>query len=177
MIEKATQARPYAKAVFALAEQGQSHEKWAKNLKALSFIVMKTRDLLKARSILFYEIQPFFLETILPQISDSFFKNFLLVLAENKRLSVLPEIAVLYESMWMVSRNTIQVDFFTPTAIEKKQQEKYKKLLEKQFSKTAEMAYHVDENLLGGFWAKAGNNVINGSVPGFLTDLKVAMGG
>ncbi len=175
MTEKATLARPYAKALFSLAEQRNMHQPWQELLDVWSSVVFQVRELLKNKSVTVAAASKLIVDALEP--TDPLLKNFLLVLQHQKRLMVLPEIVNLYTEMRLQAQNAMQVDLYSPVEVTAAQQKKYQKMLEQRFSKTAEMTYHLDEKLLGGFVARVGCDVVDGSVPGFLKNLKLAMGG
>ena len=78
--------------------------------------------------------------------------------------------------MQLDAENRIEVQFESPVSLDEQQRAAYKKRLEKYFVRKVTMACATNTNLLGGFFAQAGNFVIDGSIRGSLTNLKMAMG-
>lgn len=99
MAEFATIARPYAKALFSLAQEKNQIESWLGELKELAAVVQDEKV------IAFIE-QPETgasekAETLkgLVGIKNVELANFITVLAEQKRLLVLPEIYAQYQDL------------------------------------------------------------------------------
>ncbi len=179
MAEKNTLARPYAKAAFEFASQTTTFAEWSTVLNVLALIANDPRvvELLKDRSIPVTVIVDFF-----KGISENFVEknehycNFIAILAQQNRLKVLPEIRKLYEEMRANAEKTAEVHFVTAISLNEAEREMFKKMLEQYLSRTVIMHPAVDKSLLGGYVATSGNYVIDGSVRGYLTNLKETMG-
>lgn len=177
MAERMTIARPYARAVFEIATQTNAREEWSIALQALSMIVEhpKTLALLKNNAIPVEDLAGFF-QAVGERYMDDRVRPFIAILAEAKRLIFLPEISVLYQRMRQEAENTLNVDFISAIELDDAQKASFQTALESYFLKNVQMQYSVDASLLGGFLAKAGNDVIDGSLRGRLTELKKVMG-
>src|SRR6185437_12070085 len=132
-----TIARPYAKAVFEIADQSRIYEKWSQILRLLAMVSENPQMhvLLRDRTIPWQEMADFFL-SIFEKGLDEVARNFVLVLAYYKRLAVLPEIRSLYEAMRAEKENTIAVQLISPMVLDEGEREKFKGLLEKYFFRT-----------------------------------------
>lgn len=177
MTEKMTIARPYAKAVFECATESQKIAEWAEALWVLSAVAKdkQVNTLLREDAISLQEIVELFLAVCKSSLGEPLY-NFIVLLAQRKRLKILPEIELLYKKLQLDADNRIEVQFEAPVSLDKSQEEAYQKLLEKYFARKVTMACAINTSLLGGFLAKAGNFVIDGSIRGSLTNLKMAMG-
>lgn len=177
MIEKMTLARPYARAIFEIADQNRTQEKWLRVLENLAVISENSivSSLLKDRTISGQDMAKIFIE-ISKKFLDDFSRNFILTLASHKRLELLPEIKVLYQKMCAEKENKVAVQFLSAIPLAEEQQRSFKELLEKYWAKTVEIHYEIDNNLIGGFVAKAGNYIIDASLKRQLANLKEAMG-
>jgi F-type H+-transporting ATPase subunit delta len=177
MAEKMTIARPYAKAVFEHATESQKIAEWAQALRVLSAVAKDNQinALLREDAISKQEMVELFLLVCKSSLGKPLF-NFIALLVKRKRLTILPEIELLYKKMQLDSENRIEVQFEAPVSLEQNQKEAYQKILEKYFARKVTMACTINKSLLGGFLAKAGNFVIDGSIRGSLTNLKMAMG-
>ncbi len=177
MAEKMTVARPYAKAVFEYATKSQKIAEWAYVLGILSVVAQNQQvtALLRADTISMMEIVELFLAVCKSNLGIPL-RNFILILAQKKRLKILPEIEFLYKKMQLDAENKVEVQFEAPVLLDKHQEAAYQKILEQYFARKVIMVCAINQELLGGFLAKAGNFVIDGSIHGSLTNLKVAMG-
>lgn len=179
MLENRSLSRPYAKAIFEIAKANDTYQKWSENLQVLSFILQNKAviSLLKEGALSVTELETFFFE-ILEKLNhlDEPLKNLIRILVEGKRLELLPDIFSLYEELRMEALGLIPVDLKTATAISEEEKKKFEAELKKYLSRTAILNCEVDKSLIGGFFAEAGNYIIDGSVRGYLNNLKQEMG-
>jgi len=177
MSDRRTLARPYAKAIFEIARSSKDYQKWSRLLQVLDLIASnkQVKILLRDKTLAAERIIKFFLE-VCGKFLDEPAKNLVSILAYRRRLEVLPEIAALFQEMRNEAENTIEVEFASSIAIDENEKEKFKKILENTFSRSVTMKCVVDKSLFGGFLARAGNYVIDNSLKGFLTELKLAIG-
>ena len=96
MIEYATVARPYAKAVFELAQEKEQFDLWLGGLEQLAWLVQqpKVASLIGSVDLNDSEkaLQLVKLLDGCEAVRSAEFKNFINVAAAEKRLAVLPEI-------------------------------------------------------------------------------------
>jgi len=177
MAEKRTLARPYAKALYEVARHHNTEDYWEKVLSLLVNIVkdLQTQLLLRDKSLPFQKVAQFFIEIAGSALNDKA-QNLIFLLAKRRRLHILPEILSLYHENRNDAENIIEVEFRAPIELDTRQREAYKKILETHFSRTVKMHCKIDDTLMGGFLARAGNFVIDNTVRGTLTELKEAIG-
>ena len=96
MAEFATIARPYAKALFGLAQEKKQIESWLGELKNLSAVVRQEKVISLIEQPETDTSEKARLLTDLVGLKDDSLKNFVTVLAEQKRLPILPEVYVQY---------------------------------------------------------------------------------
>ena len=96
MAEFATIARPYAKALFGVAQEQNQIESWLGGLKQLATAVQqpKVAALIEQPESTSAEKALMLIELV--GLGDAKLKNFVSILAEQKRLLVLPEIYAQY---------------------------------------------------------------------------------
>ena len=86
------------------------------------------------------------------------------LLAENDRLTVLPEIAAQFDALKADAENKVNVTVTAATAVDKTLAEQIKKALEAKLGRTVELSLAVDPSLIGGAIIQADDMVIDGSV-------------
>ena len=86
--------------------------------------------------------------------------------------SVAPQISRLYEDHKADAEGYVDVDVKTAYSFTKEEQKKFASTLEKTLAKKVRMNVSVDKSLIGGFLAKAGDRVIDGSVKGRLQHMQ-----
>jgi F-type H+-transporting ATPase subunit delta len=101
--------------------------------------------------------------------------RFILLMVENMRLELLPEIVESMPEVWNEKKgvSTFEVASVVPLSDEqkKKLQEKLMKLEKRQVS----LKYRIDPELIAGLWIKNGNIVYDVSLKGSLVCLKDKM--
>ncbi len=172
MSELATLARPYAVAVFKRAKETDSAKTWSKNL---AFLAAVLSDKSISGVIDDPKIGKSALSTLLLDICegqlDQEGSNFLKLLIENNRLSLIVAIATIFETYKAEDEGSIDVDVSTAFAFTKESKQSFNATLEKAFGKKINMKIAVDSSLIGGVLVRAGDQVIDGSVRGQLQQL------
>lgn len=177
MLEKMTLARPYAKAIFTLATQKKQQSQWLQTLQIFAEISEspKMQRLIRDSSLPPESIASGF-EEIFPLPLDQEGKNLLNLLALKKRLWVLPQIAVYYEKLCDEANQILPVEFMSVISLTDRQKKEFSDSLSKRFKKVIQMETKIDPSLIAGFWIRAGDQVIDGSIRGHLEQLKASMG-
>lgn len=172
MSERVTIARPYAKAAFVLARDARQLPHWSDviNLSASVVADERVHPLLNNP-----HVQPVQLVDFICDIGgaafDSQARNFLGVLAENHRLSYLPEIAQLFAKMRADYERIVDVTVSSAVELSAEQQQRFAAALAKRFDREIRLHTRIDSNLLGGAVVQADDLVIDGSVRGGLAQL------
>jgi F-type H+-transporting ATPase subunit delta len=172
MSDLATLARPYAEAVFKRAKEAKASDKWSEML-AFVALVMQDKDLValvKNPKVTEDQIVGLILE-ISPGMLDKEGENFVKLLAQYDRLLLAPEIAILYENYKAEDEGYVDVDVSSAFALTKEEEKKLTASLTKTLNKTVRLNTDVDKTLIGGFLARAGDIVIDGSIKGQLQQL------
>ncbi len=172
MAELATLARPYAEAVFKRAKQTDSASAWSQSLLFLTRVVEDQRlSQIIANPIVSKDSKiSIMLDICQDQIQDEA-KNLLKLLVENGKLQLLPEIVALFEQYKADDEGYVNVDLYSAFSLTKAEQTKYIATLEKVLNKKVNATVSVDNALIGGILARAGDKVIDGSIRGQLQQL------
>ena len=172
MAERATIARPYAKAAFEYARDAGGFADWSRGLKTAAEIVADPRLAALTKSPQWSQAD---LVSIITDVAgtalDPAMKNFVRVLAENHRLLLLPEIAAHYEEFRSAVENTVDVEVVSAVKLDAAQSDKLSAALTKRLKRNVRMKNSVDATLLGGAVLRAGDLVIDGSLKGRLERL------
>ncbi|MBN8261981.1 MAG: F0F1 ATP synthase subunit delta, partial [Xanthomonadales bacterium] len=103
------------------------------------------------------------------------FGNFLGLLFDNRRLSLLPEIAGLYDELRFEAERVVKAKVTSAAALPAAELETIKAALRKRFGREVDVEASVDESLIGGAVIDAGDVVIDGSLKGKLGRLQAAL--
>lgn len=176
MAELTTLARPYAKAVFAEASEKGALDAWSSDLAALAAFAADANmaKVLVHPSLTAQQQAQALIDVCGDKLNDAA-KNLVAVLAENKRLPLLPEIAALYEEFKAQLQNTVDVVVTSAFELSSEQADKLAQALKAKLQCDVRLTSEVDESLIGGAIIRAGDLVIDGSVTGKLSKLAEAM--
>ena len=176
MAELATLARPYANAVFEVAKQEDRLDLWSRSLAVL------------VRTLQEPEIQPLIaspihspakkaiaLTDILGDRLSESVRRLVHVLAENRRLELLPEIQEGFEAKLEEEQRTLTVEITTAVDLTDEEKKQFTDTLQQRFQRDISLATLVDSTVLGGALIRAGDTVLDGTVRGKLEKLRNQM--
>ena len=117
MAERATIARPYAKAAFEYARDANATAAWSLGLKVAAEIVADQRvtPLTKSPRLGAADLVSLIADVAGANLNAPM-QNFVRILAENHRLLLLPEIAAHYEALRSEVENTVDVEVISAVA-------------------------------------------------------------
>ena len=98
-------------------------------------------------------------------------KNFLVVLSENRRLQLLPEISHQFDILKANREKAIDVEVTAALELDADQQQMLSDALSAKLERKVNMQVRLDKSLLGGAVIRAGDTVIDGSIRGRLAKL------
>jgi F-type H+-transporting ATPase subunit delta len=176
MAEPTTIARPYAEAVFKLAEQGATLDRWSQDLARMAAFAghPEVISLLGDPNLTDKQRVQLLFDVTGGEVSNEV-RNFVEVLAENGRLVLLPEIQKRFEEY----KNDVQgvVDAYIESAypLEGTQLQTLIGDLERRFRRRINPHVNVDDSLIGGVKVVVGDTVIDGSIRGKLAGMSAAL--
>lgn len=174
MSQTLTLARPYARAVFSMARAQQRLPQWSSMLGFAARAVAEP----SVQAILGNpSLQPQALvEVLVPQGDvDPLFSQFLSVLAENRRLAVLPEIAGMFDLLRAEDERIVKATITSATPLSEGDVASLRASLVKRFGREVEVSTAIDPALIGGAVIDAGDVVIDGSLKTKLARLGAAL--
>jgi F-type H+-transporting ATPase subunit delta len=170
--DRATIARPYARAAFAYAREANAFAAWSKLLGAAA---EGARDARVSRLIGNPHVTSDALVDLLgglsKQAAGEHGRNFLRALAENRRLALLPHIAEQFERLRAEVEGVVDVEVIAAREIAAPQRKRLESALAKRLGREVRMHTRIDESLIGGAIVRAGDLVIDGSLKGRLERL------
>ena len=167
-----TLARPYAKAAFDLADANNATGSWNDMLALASSLVSEESmaNLLQSPEVNGRQIVKI-LSDIAGESFDDRFRDYLSVLAENKRFPLLPEIAELYQTLREEADKLLRVKVVSAFALDEGQANRLKEALSRRFEREILLESEVDSSIIGGAIVYAGGQVIDGSLKDRLSKL------
>jgi F-type H+-transporting ATPase subunit delta len=172
MAEILTIARPYAHAAFLFADSHQALKEWSGMLEFLAVVAAdpEMTELIENPRLTETQIAELFIGIGADRLDENC-HNFIRLLAENRRLKLLPEIAALFEIQRRDAEQSIRAELITAFPVTAAQQAAVTAALKQRLGREIELECITDATLLGGAIIRAGDLVIDGSVRGKLERL------
>jgi F-type H+-transporting ATPase subunit delta len=176
MAEPSTVARPYAEAVFKLGEASGALAEWSEMLAALAAIASeeRVRAAMKDPKLSAAQVAGLFISILSGRLSAEG-ENLVRVLAENRRLELLPEIRAQYEALKNQREGVVEAEVQSAFDLSGAQVSDLVSRLEKKFGRKVKAKLTLDKELIGGVRVILGDKVIDGSARAQLAALENAL--
>lgn len=177
MAELSTVARPYAEALFSVAQgSGQPLDAWLASTEELANLMAHPQVAEVVGDPNLDHAQVFglltgMLKAPLPETGG----NFLKLLIENQRLAVLPEVAVQFRRLKNSAEGVADCLIETAFPLSDAQVAELVTSLAAKFGRRLKPEVRVNAELIGGVRATVGDQVLDGSVRARLTDMQTAL--
>lgn len=175
MSELTTIARPYAKAAFEYAVENKVIDQWQ---QMLSFAA----EVSKNATMKSYMTGSVAAETLASLVNsvcgdqlDQHGQNLINILAENKRLQVLPDISLMFNAFKDEFEKIVDVELTSAVKLTAQQKKDVSASLEKRLQRKVKLNCNVDPALVAGMVIRAADTVIDGSVRSKLNRLEDAL--
>ena len=171
-------AARYAAALFGLADEQDDIPALEKNVGILKQAIDESADFntLISSPIYSRDQQQVAIVAIAKKLSlIGIMTNTLALMAEKRRLFVVPTFLSVLEDLIAASKNEIIAEVVSAKALTKVQLDKLAKSLKSNFSKDIKISAAVDETLIGGMIVKVGSRMIDTSIKAKLNSLQNVM--
>ncbi len=167
MADLQTLARPYARAAFAHA-QSESVEQWSEALGRLAQALEddSVRAVISTPQVRIEQLVELF--GAVSGVENANVRNFLSLLAEYRRLPLLPQIAEQFAELRAASEQRLDATVVAAMPVDDAQGAALQAALEKKLNRKVTLSFQEDPSLIGGVVIKSGDMVIDGSVSGEL---------
>ena len=173
MAENTTLARPYARAAFEAAQKDPDGlKRWSDMLAFVASVAADpgVQSLLGSPEHDTNFKAGLFLDVAGDRLNQEG-SNFVKLLAENRRLAILPEIHEVFEELRADAEKTVEAEVISAYKVNAAQQKKIAEALSKRLNREVVLNCRVDKSLIGGAVIRAGDLVIDGSARGKLAQL------
>ena len=170
----------YATALFELAEEEKQLDRVAQDLADLAHMIDTSPDLrrLVRSPVISRDDQGRAMAEILNKAGMSeLVRNFVGVIARNRRLFALPSMIAAYRSLLAARRGEATAEVVSARALTKKQLEAIAGQLKKTVGTKVAVSTRIDAGLLGGLVVKVGSRMFDSSLRTKLQRLRFAMKG
>lgn len=176
MSEITTIARPYARAVFELAQSKGRLEEWSAQLAFLAAAIRdpSLRALIESPRYTKQQRADLVIKVGEGRLDEEG-ANLVRLLAENDKLTVLPEIAGLYELHRAEAEGSVEAEVTSAFPMSDAELDRLAAGLKRRLGREVRIKNKVDESLLGGALIQVGDMVIDGSIRGRLERMAAAL--
>ncbi len=168
-------AKRYAQAVFSLAKERRTLDRWLDDLARLN-------DLMSDPRAAEYLVSPAVAEADKLKLVDSVLaaaqpeaRNLAHMLIKNRRVAIIPDIAQLYGAAVLEERGIAIAEVTTAEPLGPREQEMVRAQLSRLVGKTVQLRTHTDPSIIGGVIARVGDQLIDGSVINQLRRLRARL--
>jgi F-type H+-transporting ATPase subunit delta len=176
MAEASTIARPYAEAVFKLADAQGKLAEWSGVLANIAAVAADERIQVAVAdpNLPAAKIAGLIISVLTGKLSGDA-ENLVRVLAENGRLDVLAEMRTQYEILRNEREGVVEAEVHTAFDLEDAQLADLVARLEKKTGRKVKATVRLDKNLIAGVKVVLGDKVIDGSARAQLGALENAL--
>lgn len=176
MADMSTVARPYARAIFELAEGQGALDAWAGRLEFWSAVAANPEMSKRlADPSVTRQQQTEMFEACVADGNDDQGRNVIRLLVENDRLALLPQIYALYEGFRADAQGEIEATVRTAYELTDAQQSNLIDALSKRLERKVRLNVVIDKEVIGGAIVQAGDLVIDGSLRGRVEKMQHAV--
>jgi F-type H+-transporting ATPase subunit delta len=177
MAELSTLARPYAEAVFRLAKTSGDRKAWSDRLSKVGQVVgdPQMRTLIADPNVSAAQVADLIVSILGDSLGDNKGVNFIKVLAENNRLTLLPEIEAQFEALKADAEGVVEAKISSAQEMSNAQVNDLVGALKKKYGRDVQVSVSVDATLIGGVVLAIGDRVIDGSVRGRLEKMAFSL--
>lgn len=164
MAEATSLARPYAKAVFELAQEKGAFNDWSERLQALAQVTENetVRQAIATPSVDKSQLVDAILAAAGSEDEET--RNLVALLAENGRLTAVSEMAEQFDALRAEAEKITQAEVVSATELSDSQRDAIAARLKEKLGTEVTLSTSIDESLIGGAIVRAGDLVIDGSV-------------
>ena len=176
MAETSTLARPYAEAAFRIADASATLARWSDMLADLAKVVADPAiaAALRDPNVSAPKAAGLFIQVLAGRLTGEA-ENLVRVLAENRRLDVLPEVVAQYEILKNQREGVVEAQVISAFPLDDAQLAELVSRLEKMTGKRVKAEVSMDRELIAGVRVVVGDKVIDGSARAQLVALEAAL--
>lgn len=176
MAEAITIARPYAEAVFKSAQAKNTVKAWSEMLQYAAAVSNEAQvtALIGNPSVSAKQLAEIFLTICKNKLNDEG-RSLVMLMAENGRLDVLPQVSQLFEQLKSQYEGILDANIVSAFAMNDGQLKKLIANLEQKFKHKINARVSIDPELIGGVKVEIGDEILDTSVRGKLEAMAVAL--
>ncbi|MCK5396235.1 MAG: F0F1 ATP synthase subunit delta [Gammaproteobacteria bacterium] len=177
MSDFTTAARPYANAVFDLANETSTLDSWGDALANLAAVVSDAQmsELLDNPETGKTQKGELLLQVLGDKLNQQQ-QNLVKLMAENGRLKIMPDVGEQFEVARAKAENKIEAEVISAFELTAEQTSELVTTLKNKLGCDVTLTTTIDESLIGGVVIKAGDTIIDASMKSQLDSLALSLG-
>jgi F-type H+-transporting ATPase subunit delta len=168
-------AKRYAQAVFELAKERGTLDRWLDDLALLSDLMSDDRAAAFFASPSVSEADKLKLVDEALANAQPEARNLAHILVQRRRMAIIPDLAQLYGAAVLDERGIAIAEVTTADPLGSREQEMVRDQLGRLVGKTIQLRLHTDPSIIGGVVARVGDQLIDGSVVNQLRRLRARL--
>ena len=176
MADNASLARPYAKALFELAQETSAFDSWSSSLTLIS-AVADNEDFTALSNdprVSADQLTQLLTDVCKDQLPEGG-ANFISLLVQNNRLTAVADIEAQFNELVAKAQQAVTAQVQTAIALSDEQKASLSSALEKRLGLKVSLEETIVPELIGGAIVKAGDLVIDGSAKGRIEKLATTL--
>jgi F-type H+-transporting ATPase subunit delta len=172
-------ATPYAQALMSVAQSNNLTEAFGNDARAIVGLLSESKDLgaFFDNPFVKTDSKKSVIGRILSDDTNPFFRNFLMLLVDRKRISFLEPILKQYLSLLRDLNQTVLAEVISAVPLNDAQKQAVReKVIAMTNAREVELEEKVNSDLIGGVIIKVGSQVIDSSLRGQLRRLSLSLG-
>ncbi|MBF2065492.1 MAG: F0F1 ATP synthase subunit delta [Calothrix sp. C42_A2020_038] len=171
-------AAPYAQALISVAQSNNLTEAFGNDARSLIALLDQSEQLRHFFDNPFIQIdtKKSVINRLLSDDTNAYFRNFLLLLADRKRISLLEPILKQYIALLRELNQTVLAEVTSAIPLSEAQEQAVReKVIALTNAREVELEKKIDKDLIGGVIIKVGSQVIDASLRGQLRRLSLRL--
>ncbi|BAY82590.1 ATP synthase F1 subuint delta [Calothrix parasitica NIES-267] len=173
-------SRPYAEALMSIAQSNNVADKFDSDVRSLLNLIKESQPLQNffANPFISGEDKKGVISKILTDETNAIFRNFLMLLVDRRRITLVEDIAQEYLAKLRELNQTVLAEVISAVPLTDEQQQTIKEKVKSMTdAREVELDSTIDSDIIGGVIIKVGSQVVDSSLRGQLRRLSLSLKG
>ena len=173
-------SRPYAEALMSIAQSNNVADKFDSDVRSLMNLIKESEPLQNffANPFISGEDKKGVISKILSDDTNPIFRNFLMLLVDRRRITLVEDIAQEYLAKLRELNQTVLAEVISAVPLTEEQQQTIKEKVKSMTdAREVELDSTIDSDIIGGVIIKVGSQVVDSSLRGQLRRLSLSLKG
>ena len=171
-------SRPYAEALMSIAQSNNVADKFDSDVRSLLNLIKESQPLQNffANPFISGEDKKGVISKILSDDTNPIFRNFLMLLVDRRRITLVEDIAQEYLAKLRELNQTVLAEVISAVPLTEEQQQTIKEKVKSMTdAREVELDSTIDSDIIGGVIIKVGSQVVDSSLRGQLRRLSLSL--